>query len=101
VIGLRAIARRAYFGGARATRSVERRGRAATRSRALLILNLHRVSPESSPLWPPLHPRLFEYLLRFPRRRAHVVTFADLHASDLSGDGRPLVITLIALGSGQ
>jgi peptidoglycan/xylan/chitin deacetylase (PgdA/CDA1 family) len=92
VIGLRAIARRAYFAGARATGSVERRGRAATRSRALLILNLHRVSPESSPLWPPLHPRLFEDLLRFLRRRAHVVTFADLPDQALTADGRPLVM---------
>ncbi len=44
---------------------------------ATLVLNLHRVSPEDSPYWPPLHPRIFEDLLRFLTDRARVRGFDE------------------------
>jgi peptidoglycan/xylan/chitin deacetylase (PgdA/CDA1 family) len=87
----RSVARRAYFAGARAAGAIGRRGRALARKRALVILNLHRVSPDRSPLWPPVHPRLFEDLLQFLRQHAHVVAFADLPHVELTGN-RPVVI---------
>jgi peptidoglycan/xylan/chitin deacetylase (PgdA/CDA1 family) len=91
VINPRHVARRAYFATARAGGAVERRRRSLARRRALVILNLHRVSPETSPLWPPLHPRLFGDLLAFLSRSARVLNFAEL-AEVEPADQRPLVI---------
>jgi peptidoglycan/xylan/chitin deacetylase (PgdA/CDA1 family) len=92
VIDLRGMARRAYFSAAETSGAIGRRRRALARRHALLILNLHRVSPQPGPLWPPLHPHLFEDLLRFLGNAARVVTFADLPNIEQAGDDRPLVI---------
>ena len=53
----------------------------------LVVLNLHRVSPEPNPYWSPLHPRLFDALCGFLARRFHVTTFAGL-AERSAGDRR-------------
>ena len=41
------------------------RQRRLVRERKAAVLNLHRVSPHSSPYWPPLHPNDFEALLKY------------------------------------
>ena len=43
------------------------------------VLNLHRIRPEPSPYWPPLHPRLFEALLRYLDTHFEVRSINDLH----------------------
>jgi peptidoglycan/xylan/chitin deacetylase (PgdA/CDA1 family) len=48
------------------------------RSEALVILNLHRVSPEVNPYWSPIHPRHFDALLIFIKNHFEVVLFRDL-----------------------
>lgn len=47
-----------------------------------LVLNLHRVSPQESPYWPPLRPELFDELVGFLKRNFDVVTLADLALVD-------------------
>jgi peptidoglycan/xylan/chitin deacetylase (PgdA/CDA1 family) len=54
-----------------------------------LILNLHRVSPERNPYWPPMMPGQLERLLAYLRRHCEIVTFAQLREP---GDGRPRVV---------
>jgi peptidoglycan/xylan/chitin deacetylase (PgdA/CDA1 family) len=56
--------------------------RKVRRARPLIILNPHQVRPEPNPFWSPLHPRLFEELLRFISRRFFVTTFARLQEND-------------------
>jgi peptidoglycan/xylan/chitin deacetylase (PgdA/CDA1 family) len=52
------------------------------RARPLVVLNPHQVRPEPNPFWSPLHPRLFEELLRFVSGRFFVTTFANAHQND-------------------
>jgi peptidoglycan/xylan/chitin deacetylase (PgdA/CDA1 family) len=92
VIDAADLARRAYFSGLRATGAGARARRRLAGEGRLVILNLHRVSPEGSRHWPPLHPRLFEDMVRFLRRNARPVTFGDLPAEGLQANDRPLVI---------
>jgi peptidoglycan/xylan/chitin deacetylase (PgdA/CDA1 family) len=42
------------------------------------ILNLHRVSPDSNPYWPPLHPKHFEELLRYVTEHFDVCSLQQL-----------------------
>lgn len=55
----------------------------------VVILNLHRVSPRQSPFWNPMHPKLFEELLKFLTRHFHVTSFKDC---DLENVDKPKVI---------
>jgi peptidoglycan/xylan/chitin deacetylase (PgdA/CDA1 family) len=53
------------------------------RQKLLVILNLHQVSPHKNYFWPPLHPQVFEDLLKFLRLHFHLTVFRDLaHAPD-------------------
>jgi hypothetical protein len=45
------------------------------RDHRLVVLNLHRVSPEPNPFWSPVHPRIFEELVRFVAARFQLTTF--------------------------
>lgn len=47
--------------------------------RSAAILNLHRVSPESSPYWPPLDPGIFEALLQYLDKYFEVRSLAQLN----------------------
>lgn len=51
------------------------------RNNLAVILNLHQVSPNSNPFWPPLPPDVFDDLLRFLSERFEVVRLQDLNAS--------------------
>lgn len=44
----------------------------------MITLNLHRVSPEPSPYWPPLDPDAFEALAAYLSRTCEVLTFEEL-----------------------
>jgi peptidoglycan/xylan/chitin deacetylase (PgdA/CDA1 family) len=48
------------------------------RQKPLVVLNLHQVSPHTNHFWPPLHPRVFDDLLKFLRPHFHLTTFRDL-----------------------
>lgn len=53
------------------------------RQKLLVILNLHQVSPHTNYFWPPLHPQVFEELLKFLNLHFHLTLFRDLpHAPD-------------------
>jgi peptidoglycan/xylan/chitin deacetylase (PgdA/CDA1 family) len=59
--------------------------RAIRRSRGeVLVLNLHRVSPDPNPFWPPLVPDAFEALIAFLDRTCDVLTFEELASGQRS-----------------
>jgi peptidoglycan/xylan/chitin deacetylase (PgdA/CDA1 family) len=78
MIDLREDLRRAYF----TTLSFLGRDQVLVRrirkGALTLVLNLHRVTPQASPFWPPLHPDLFDDLVGFLRSRIHVTTLSGL-----------------------
>ena len=79
-----------YFMALRASGAEGRLLRRLRHERGLVtVLNLHRVSPDPNPFWSPLHPELFEELLAFLTRYAHVTTFAGLAQAP---SDRPAVI---------
>ena len=86
----RSIARAAFFRAVELSGGVARRCRRLVATDALVVLNLHRVSPQRSPYWPPLHPARFEDLVRFLTRRCDLTSFDAL--ADREGDGRPPVV---------
>jgi len=53
---------------------------------SLVVLNLHRISPEPNAFWAPMHPRVFEDLLLFVSEHFFVSTFAQ---SGANTTGRP------------
>lgn len=59
------------------------------REQLVLILNLHQVSAETNPFWPPLTPDIFDELLGFLRRNFRIGLFRDFA---LGGDDRPSVV---------
>src|SRR4051812_14529441 len=61
--------------------------------RAVVVLNLHRVSPERNAYWPPLHPDDLDDLLRFVASRFDVCTIADLDRSQGKPDRPRLVLS--------
>ena len=69
---------------------VARKLRAIRDADVVTVLNLHRVAPPDGSTYPPLSPRLFDYLLRFVSKHFEVVTFAELTTS---GEGqRPRLV---------
>src|SRR3954449_2945290 len=66
--------------------------RLRAREGAVLILNLHRVSPDWNPYWPPLHPDLFDQLLAFLRPHCRFVNFAALRDEANGRDSTPLAV---------
>lgn len=45
----------------------------------LTILSLHRVSPQRNPFWSPLHPRIFDALLKYLTKHFTIITFHELN----------------------
>lgn len=45
----------------------------------IVVLNLHQVSPHQNPFWGPLHPKIFDGLLSFLKRRFDVILFRELN----------------------
>jgi len=56
----------------------------------VLILNLHRVTPEPNVFWPPITPEAFRSLASFVSRTGECVLFGDLAGA--GSRGRPLVV---------
>jgi len=74
----RSALKNAYF-RALGTARVDRLLRAIRRRRGeVVILNLHRVSPDPSPYWPPLTPDAFRALVSYLVETCDVLTFEDL-----------------------
>jgi peptidoglycan/xylan/chitin deacetylase (PgdA/CDA1 family) len=57
-----------------------RRRSGLVRDRSAAVLNLHRVSPEASPYWPPMRPDLFASLLQYLDKHFEVRSIRDLNA---------------------
>jgi peptidoglycan/xylan/chitin deacetylase (PgdA/CDA1 family) len=51
----------------------------------VVVLNLHRVSPDPSPFWPPLAPDAFRALVAYLARTCDVLTFEELARGQCSG----------------
>jgi len=51
------------------------------RSRSVLVLNFHRVSPQPNPVWPPLRPELFDRLLSYLQLRCEVTSRRGMSAN--------------------
>lgn len=86
---IRSALKPVYF-SARSIIGAERRAIARMGDgKAITILNLHRVSPERDPYWPPLHPELFEKMARWLSENFTVTTLAQLR--DLSSK-RPVAV---------
>jgi peptidoglycan/xylan/chitin deacetylase (PgdA/CDA1 family) len=56
----------------------------------VLILNLHRVTPDANAFWPPLTPEAFRNLASFVRRSCDCMLLGDLATA--RPRGRPLVV---------
>jgi peptidoglycan/xylan/chitin deacetylase (PgdA/CDA1 family) len=78
-----------YFVLMRAQGTERRLLRKVRTQERLVVLNLHQVRPTPNPFWSPLHPALFEELLRFVARHFFVTTFERCHEND---SGRPPLI---------
>jgi peptidoglycan/xylan/chitin deacetylase (PgdA/CDA1 family) len=61
--------------------------------RSNAVLNLHRVSPHDNPFWPPLHPRVFELVLRRLARGFEIVSLAALRSPSPSGSKPRLALS--------
>lgn len=59
---------------------------------ATVILNIHEVSPDPRPFWPPLSPDDFDELLSFVTREFHVTSFRARAAGERSKSGKPELI---------
>lgn len=46
--------------------------------RKVAVLNLHRISPVQNPFWSPLHPEIFEELLKFLQKNFEICLFSEL-----------------------
>jgi peptidoglycan/xylan/chitin deacetylase (PgdA/CDA1 family) len=66
-----------------------RRLKRITRENLTVILNLHQISPHENPFWPPLHPKIFDRLLRFLKANLNIVLFDELSGSNR---GKPRAI---------
>ena len=60
---------------------------------ALVILNLHKVSPQKNPYYPALNPKHFETLLQFVTRHFDIVTFGDLQGYVRTSEKTPLILS--------
>ncbi len=56
----------------------------------IAVLNLHRISPEKNPFWSPLHPQIFEELLKFLNKNFEVCLFREIREKQDSE--KPLAI---------
>lgn len=77
---MRSAARSAYVAVARLLRFDERLLRRIERDDAVVVLNLHRVSPERNDFYPPIPPDAFDELVSFLAPRFEVTTFSRLAA---------------------
>ena len=76
---MREVLKRIAFNGLANPFRLRRRLNKLAATRAVTILNLHRVAKDDGSDYRPLSPALFEDLLRFCRHRFAFRTFADLH----------------------
>jgi peptidoglycan/xylan/chitin deacetylase (PgdA/CDA1 family) len=60
------------------------------REKAVVILNLHQVSPAASPFWPPLKPKVFDDLLKFLKENFTVALFGEL--SEIKSSAKPVAV---------
>ena len=75
---IRNTLKRLYLSGLSLLQADRRTLRALAGSGMVSILNLHRVSPEPDPYWPPLHPELFLELVQWLASNFHVTTLEQL-----------------------
>ncbi len=86
----RTLLSRAYYAGLALIRADRYRMRKMIRGRKVVVLNLHRVSPVDNPYWSPLHPRLFEELLRYLQQNFRVCSLAEL--GSITAPDKPLAV---------
>ncbi len=79
-----------YYSGLSAIQADKFRQRMLKRQNKIAVLDLHRVSPENNSFWSPLHPQIFEELLRFLQKNFEVCLFEDLNA--VENPSKPLAV---------
>ena len=90
VLPRRSTLKRLYFRLLHLLRQDERLLRRLGRNSAVAVLNLHEISPDDKPFWPPLHPVEFEELLVYVTKHFRPTTFHE--AATPTDDLRPRVI---------
>ncbi len=68
----------------------KRRLRKIKEENLIVILNLHRISPEKNPFWSPLSPEMFKNLLGFLQKEFEVCLFREL--KERKNSAKPLAI---------
>src|SRR5687768_10816540 len=85
----RKLAKNIYYSGLSALHAERIRIRILQNQNKLVVLNLHRVSPVENGYWPPLHPDVFEGLLRFLKENFVVCRFDEVASA---GREKPLAV---------
>lgn len=88
---LKKYLRETYQFGLLALQKDKARLKKIKRENLLTILNLHRVSPDDNPFWSPLHPQMFEELLKFLQANFQVCLFDEIKEKSASSE-KPLAI---------
>lgn len=78
IISLRQVIKRALYGTAYHLGYARYLQKRIQKQALVPILSLHRVSPQGNAFWPPLHPTLFEDLIRYLKCRFEIVTLHEL-----------------------
>lgn len=68
-----------YYPGLSAIGADRRQIKRLQNERKIAVLNLHRISPVQNPFWSPLHPEIFEELLKFLQKNFEVCLFGELN----------------------
>lgn len=64
----------------------------ALKNNHLVILNLHKISPQDSSSWKALDPNTFRALLNFISKNFEVLTFKDIEKAIVDASNRPRMI---------
>ncbi len=83
-----------YFNLHRLLRRDARLLRRIRQENLLVVLSLHKISPQTNPFWQPLHPELFDDLLFFLKRHFRVALFRELKliSEDKADKDKPVVV---------
>ncbi len=86
---LRNLVKRIVFETWMAVGQAHRRAAAFSATDSVTIVNLHRVSPETNRFWQPLHPAIFDGLVKFLKEHFEIVTVLE---SEESRGTRPIAV---------
>lgn len=83
------LLKKLYYAGLSVLQADKFRTRRLKQQNKIVVLNLHRISPEEDPFWSPLKPKIFEELLRFLSDNFEVCLFNQLKSVN---SAKPLAV---------